>query len=219
MVNDSSPSTILMNILLVDDHAIMRKGLMDVLVEGLGPVTVGEAATGQEALEAVRAQAWNAVVLDVNLPDKNGIEVLKELKALRPAVPVIVLSLHPEDQYAVRMLKAGASGYLTKESAPEQLVIAVRKALAGGTYVSPALAELLAGSVGGAPAEPHQTLSDRELEVLCLMARGKTPTDIADSLSLSVKTVSTYRARLLEKLRLKTTAELIRYAVDHKLVE
>jgi DNA-binding NarL/FixJ family response regulator len=209
----------MLKILLTDDHAIMRKGLKDVLVEGLGQVKVGEAATGQEALEAVRKQAWDAVVLDVNLPDKNGIEVLKEMKVLRPAMPVIVLSLHPEDQYAVRMLKAGAAGYLTKESAPEQLVSAVRKALAGGKYVSAALAEQLAGSVGGEPAEPHQRLSDRELEVLCLIAGGKTPTEIADSLSLSVKTVSTYRARLLEKLHLKTTADLIRYALDHKLVE
>jgi DNA-binding NarL/FixJ family response regulator len=209
----------MLKILLADDHAIMRKGLKDVLVEGLGQVEVGEAATGQEAVEAVRKQAWDAVVLDINLPDKNGIEVLKEMKALRPALPIIVLSLHPENQYAVRMLKAGAAGYLTKEGAPEQLVAAVRKALAGGKYVSAALAEQLAGSVGGKPAEPHQTLSDRELEVLCLIAGGKTPTDIADTLALSVKTVSTYRARLLEKLHLKTTADLIRYALDHKLVE
>jgi DNA-binding NarL/FixJ family response regulator len=208
-----------MKILLADDHAIMRKGLRDVLVEGLGQVEIGEAATGRDALEAVRKQAWDAVVLDVNLPDKNGIEVLKEMKALRPGIPVVVLSLHPEDQYAVRMLKAGAAGYLTKEAAPEELVAALKKALHGGRYVSPALAEQLADSVGGAPAEPHQTLSDRELEVLCLIARGKTPTEIADMLSLSVKTVSTYRARLLEKLRLHSTADLIRYAVDHKLVE
>lgn len=208
-----------MKILLVDDHAIMRKGLKDVLVEGLGQVEVGEAATGLEALEAVRTQAWDAVVLDVNLPDKNGIEVLKEMKALRPALPVVVLSLHPEDQYAVRMLKAGASGYLTKESAPELLVMAIRKALQGGTYVSPALAEQLAVGLGTPSAEPLATLSDREMEVLCLIAGGKTPTDIADTLSLSVKTISTYRTRLLEKLNLKTTADLIRYALDHKLVE
>ena len=209
----------MLNILLVDDHAIMRKGLKDVLVEGLGPVTIGEAATGQEALEAVRKQAWDAVVLDVNLPDKNGIEVLKEMKALRPAMPVVVLSLHPEDQYAVRMLKAGAAGYLTKESAPEQLVAAVRKALEGGKYVSAALAEQLATGLGTPSAEPLATLSDREMEVLCLIAGGKTPTDIADTLALSIKTISTYRARLLEKLKLKTTADLIRYALDHKLVE
>jgi DNA-binding NarL/FixJ family response regulator len=209
----------MLKILLADDHAIMRKGLKDVLVEGLGPVEVGEAATGRDALEAVRKQAWDAVVLDVNLPDKNGIEVLKEMKALRPSMPVVVLSLHPEDQYAVRMLKAGAAGYLTKESAPEQLVTAVHKALAGGTYVSAALAEQLAAGLGTPSAEPLATLSDREMEVLCLIAGGKTPTDIADTLALSVKTVSTYRARLLEKLNLKTTADLIRYALDHKLVE
>jgi len=209
----------MLNILLADDHAIMRKGLKDVLVEGLGPVTIGEAATGQEALEAVRKQAWDAVVLDVNLPDKNGIEVLKEMKVLRPSLPIIVLSLHPEDQYAVRMLKAGAAGYLTKESAPEQLVAAVRKALEGGKYVSAALAEQLATGLGTPSAEPLATLSDREMEVLCLIAGGKTPTDIADTLALSIKTISTYRARLLEKLKLKTTADLIRYALDHKLVE
>ncbi|OGW66164.1 MAG: DNA-binding response regulator, partial [Nitrospirae bacterium RIFCSPLOWO2_02_FULL_62_14] len=167
----------MLNILLADDHAIMRKGLKDVLVEGLGPVTIGEAATGQEALEAVRKQAWDAVVLDVNLPDKNGIEVLKEMKVLRPSLPIIVLSLHPEDQYAVRMLKAGAAGYLTKESAPEQLVAAVRKALEGGKYVSAALAEQLATGLGTPSAEPLATLSDREMEVLCLIAGGKTPTD------------------------------------------
>jgi DNA-binding NarL/FixJ family response regulator len=209
----------MLKILLADDHAIMRKGLKDVLVEGLGQVEVGEAATGQEAVEAVRKQAWDAVVLDINLPDKNGIEVLKEMKALRPALPVVVLSLHPEDQYAVRMLKAGAAGYLTKEGAPEQLVAAVRKALAGGKYVSAALAEQLAAGIGTPSAEPLATLSDRELEVLCLIAGGKTPTQIADTMSLSVKTVSTYRARLLEKLHLRTTAELIRYALEHKLVE
>jgi DNA-binding NarL/FixJ family response regulator len=209
----------MLKILLADDHAIMRKGLKDVLVESLGPVEVGEAATGRDALEAVRKQAWDVVVLDVNLPDKNGIEVLKEMKALRPSMPVVVLSLHPEDQYAVRMLKAGAAGYLTKESAPEQLVTAVHKALAGGTYVSAALAEQLAAGLGTPSAEPLATLSDREMEVLCLIAGGKTPTDIADTLALSVKTVSTYRARLLEKLNLKTTADLIRYALDHKLVE
>jgi len=209
----------MLKILLADDHAIMRKGLKDVLVEGLDQVEVGEAATGQDALEAVRKQAWDAVVLDINLPDKNGIEVLKEMKALRPAMPVVVLSLHPEDQYAVRMLKAGAAGYLTKESAPELLVSAVRKALAGGTYVSVALAEQLAAGLGTPSTEPLATLSDREMEVLCLIAAGKTPTDIADTLSLSVKTISTYRARLLDKLTLKTTAELIRYALDHKLVE
>jgi two-component system, NarL family, invasion response regulator UvrY len=210
----------MLNILIADDHAIVRRGLKDMVTEEFTQARIIEVSTGQAAIEAVRKQAVEVVILDLNLPDKTGIEVLKELKLLRPNVPVLVLSVHPEEQYAARALKAGAAGYVTKNSAPEELVTAIKKVLQGGKYVSPALAEQLAKHIGVKTDGPlHQTLSDREDEVLRLIANGKTPTEIADHLSLSVKTVSTYRARLLEKLRLKTTADLIRYAVDNKLVE
>lgn len=210
----------MVRILLADDHAVVRRGLKQLILEELAHAFVGEAATGQAVLDSVRNENWDAVVLDISLPDKNGLDVLKELKALRAALPVLIFSTYLEDQYAVRALKAGAAGYLTKENAEEELVAALQKVLKGGTYVSPSLAEHLAGEVSGKTAvEPHHALSDREIEVLRLLANGKTVSDIADKLSLSVTTVSTYRARLLEKLKLKSTAALIRYALDHKLAD
>ena len=205
-------------ILIADDHAIVRQGLKQVLLEEFHQATIAEASTGQHVLELVRAQTWSIVILDIHLPDKNGVEVLKEVKMVKPDLPVVVLSLSPEDQYGIRVLRAGGSGYLTKESAPEELVAAVKKVVGGGRYVSSSLADQLAARIapqGDGPA--HQSLSDRELEVLEHLGSGKTVTDIADSLALSVKTVSTYRSRLLEKLRLKTTADLIRYAFEHRL--
>lgn len=205
-------------ILLADDHAVVRRGLKQIILEDLGQAVVGEAATGQGVLDSVRKERWDTVVLDISLPDKNGLDVLKELKALHPALPVLIFSTHLEEQYAVRALKAGAAGYLAKENAEEELVAALKKVLSGGAYVSASLAERLAGDVSGkADSAPHHALSDREIEVLRLLAKGKTVSDIADQLSLSVTTVSTYRARLLEKLQLTSTAALIRYALDHKL--
>ena len=208
------------SILVADDHAVVRRGLRQVIAEECGGVVVEEASTGQGALDAVRRQDWAVVVLDINLPDKNGLEVLKDLKAMRPALPVLILSHHAEAEYAARAFKAGAAGYLTKESAPEELAVAIHKVLAGGRYVSPSFSEQLVGLLTGElSALLHHALSDREYQVLCQIAQGKAVSQIADELALSVKTISTYRARLLEKLHLANNAELMRYAFDHRLVE
>ena len=208
------------SILVADDHAVVRRGLRQVIAEECDGAVVEEASTGQGVLDAVRRQDWAVVILDINLPDKNGLEVLKDLKAMRPALPVLILSHHAEAQYAARAFKAGAAGYLTKESASEELAVAIHKVLAGGRYVSPSFAEQLAGHLTGElGALLHHALSDREHQVLCQIARGKAVSQIADELALSVKTISTYRARLLEKLHLANNAELMRYAFDHRLVE
>ncbi len=209
----------MLKILIVDDHAIVRQGLKQVLREEFESAIIGEAGTAQGLLDAFQEQEWDAVVLDINLPDRSGLEVLKEVKGLRPALPVLMLSIHPEEQYAVRALKTGASGYLTKESAPEELVAAMRKVMGGGKYVSSSLAERLAVNLSADHDTPSpRGLSDREHQVIARIAQGKTVTQTAGELSLSIKTVSTYRARLLKKLRLKTTAQLIRYALDNQLV-
>jgi two-component system invasion response regulator UvrY len=208
------------SILVADDHTVVRRGLRQVIADECEGAMVEEASTGQGVLDAVQRQDWSVVILDINLPDKNGLDVLKELKALRPHLPVLVLSHHAEAQYAARAYKAGAAGYLTKESASEELAMAIRKVRAGGRYVSPSFAEQMAGQLTGeVDTLLHHTLSDREHLVLCQIARGKAVSQIADELALSVKTVSTYRARLLEKLQLRNNAELMRYALDQRLVE
>lgn len=210
----------MIRVLIADDHAILRRGLKEILMRELEGAVCGEAQNTQEVLSQVRSQAWDLVILDVTMPGRSGLDVLAELKERRPKVPVLVLSMHPEDQYAKRVLKAGASGYMNKESAPEELIKAIRKVLAGGRYVSAALAEKLAVSLGAEGGQPlHERLSDRELEVLRMMGLGKTISQIAEELHLSVTTVSTYRARILEKMNMKTTAELIHYAVRSGLVE
>ena len=206
-------------ILIVDDHAILRRGLRALLSDTFHDAAFGEAANAEQALEQLGKKGWDVALLDITLPGKSGLDLLKELKAARPRLPVLVLSVHPEDQFAVRALKAGAEGYMTKESAPEELVQAIRKILAGGRYVSPTLAEKLALSVRkDFTRTPHETLSDREYEVMCRIASGKTVTEIAGELSLSVKTISTYRARILEKLGVKNSAEITRYAIRNQLV-
>ncbi len=216
----SIPSEKSHSFLVADDHAIVRRGLRQLVAEECAGAVVEEASTGQAVLDAVRRQDWALVFLDINLPDKNGLEVLKDLQALRPALPVLILSHHAEEQYAARAFKAGAAGYLTKDSAAEELPTAIRKVLAGGRYVSSSFAERLTGHLtGNVHAAPHEALSDREYLVLCEIARGKTVSQIADEVALSVKTVSTYRARLLEKLGLANNAELMRYALDLRLVE
>jgi two-component system invasion response regulator UvrY len=208
------------SILVADDHTVVRRGLRQVIADECDGAMVEEASTGQGVLDAVQRQDWSVVILDINLPDKNGLDVLKELKAMRPQLPVLVLSHHAEAQYAARAFKAGAAGYLTKESASEELAIAIRKVRAGGRYVSPSFAEQMAGHLTGeVDTLLHHALSDREHLVLCQIARGKAVSQIADELALSVKTVSTYRARLLEKLQLTNNAELMRYALDQRLVE
>jgi DNA-binding NarL/FixJ family response regulator len=207
-------------VLIADDHAILRRGLKEILLHELDGVTAGEAENAEQTLEEVRRQDWDLVILDITMPGRSGLDVLKELKALRPRLPVLVLSMHPEDQYGKRVLKAGAAGYMNKESAPEELIKAIRKILGRGRYVSAALAEQLAfGLDQDAARDAHEALSDREFEVLRKLASGKTVTQIADDLHLSVPTVSTYRARILQKMGLSTTAELIHYAVHHHLVE
>ena len=210
----------MLRILIVDDHPYFRRGVKDILVEGFDAVKFGEGGNANEMLELARHKKWDVVVMDISMPGRGGPEALKLLKAEHPKLPVLVMSMHPEDQYAIRMFKAGADGYLTKASAPDELVRAVKKVLAGGQYVSPSLGEKLAltmkaGTEGG---PPHERLSDREYQVLCLIASGKTVSEIADALHLSVTTISTYRARILEKMSMKNNAELTRYAIQHGLV-
>jgi DNA-binding NarL/FixJ family response regulator len=209
-----------LRILIADDHPVFRRGLKQIIEEAPDLVVTAEAADGMEALLKARAGDYDVVLLDITMPVKNGVDTLCQLKHERPALPVLVLSMHPEEQYAVRALRAGAAGYLTKESAPEELVAAIRKVCAGGKYVSASLAEHLASIVlrEGEP-RPHDTLSRREYQVMCLIASGKTVSEVARDLTLSVKTVSTYRARILEKLQVRNNAELMRYASQNHLVE
>jgi DNA-binding NarL/FixJ family response regulator len=209
----------MMRILIVDDHAILRRGLRELLSNEFRGAAFGEASNARQALEKLREKEWDVALLDITLPGKNGLDLLKELRTEWPRLPVLVLSAHPEDQFAVRVLKAGAGGYMTKESAPEELAKAVRKVLAGGRYVSPELAEKLAlGVKKDFMRTPHETLSDREYVVMSRIASGKTVTEIAGELSLSPKTVSTYRARVLEKLSVKNSAEIVQYAIRNGLV-
>ena len=210
----------MLRILVVDDFPLFRRGVKDILAEGLGPVSIGEGGNVQEMLELVRHKKWDVVVMDISMPGRSGPEALKELKREVPGLPVVVLTMHPEEQYAVRMLKAGADGYLTKSSAPEELVRAIKKVLEGGQYVSPSVAETLALNVKtGTDKPPHELLSDREYEVFRFIASGKTVSEIAEALHLSVTTVSTYRARILEKMSMKNNAELTRYALQHTLAD
>jgi len=207
-------------ILIVDDHSIFRHGLKDILARHFLDARFGEAETAESALEHVRNRAWDIMVLDVTMPGRNGLEILKEVKKVRPTLPVLMLSMHPEEQYAMRVLQAGASGYITKIRAPHELVEAVKKVMSGGKYISPALAENLANHIGhGAKRWAHERLSNREFQVLRLMASGKSAKNIAQELSVSAQTVSTHRARILKKLGLKTTADLIRYAVENNLID
>lgn len=206
-------------ILLVDDHAIVRRGLQRLLHSSPAAQSIQEAATGGEALDLLRASDFDVVILDAGLPDRSGLDVLKQIRAQHPRVRVLVLSMYPEEQYALRFLRAGASGYLMKEAAPEQLTAAIERVRSGGKYVSPEMAERLVSEVAGErPAEPHELLSDREFQVLRLLAEGKSQGEVAAALSIGVKTVATHRASILEKLQLRTTAQIVRYAVEHGLV-
>lgn len=210
----------MIRVLIADDHAVVRQGLKQILGDTPEMLVAGEAATGQQVLDKVRAESWDVVVLDISMPGHSGLDVIKQLKSERPKLPVLVLSMYSEDQYAMRVLKAGASGYLTKETAADELVKAIRKVVSGGRYVSPLLAEKLAFEIGADTGRlPHETLSDREFQVLRLIAAGKPVKEIAVELSLSVKTVSTYRARLLDKMNLGTNAELMHYAIQNHLVD
>jgi DNA-binding NarL/FixJ family response regulator len=208
------------HVLIADDHAIVRQGLRQILSETDDLLIAGEAGDGAEALQLARQRSWDVFLLDVSMPNRNGIDTLKQLKKEFPRLPVLILSMHPEEHYAVRALKAGAAGYLTKQSAPEQLVTAIRQVAAGKKYVSPAVALQLAEAIADdVDKPPHERITDREYQVLVLIAAGNTLTQVAEKLNLGVATVSTYRARLLEKMSLKSTAELIRYGIEHGLVE
>jgi two-component system invasion response regulator UvrY len=214
------PLLLLMKILVTDDHAVLRRGLMQILEDGFGKVQFGEAANTGETIAQVEKQAWDLVALDITMPGRSGLDALKEIKSLKPATPVLVLSVHSEDQFAVRALKAGAGGYLNKDSAPEELVKAARKVMSGGRYVSDSLAEKLANTLEKKHSDiSHHALSDREFQVLLLIGSGKTVSEIGVELSLSVKTVSTYRTRILQKMSLNTNAEMTRYCFENKLVQ
>ena len=210
----------MIRILIADDHPIVRAGLKQVIADAPDMTVADEAADGHEVLAKVRHAEFDVVLLDLTIPGLSGLDVLKQVKSEKPNLRVLILSVHPEDQYAVRVLRAGAWGYVTKASAPEQLIGAIRKVHGGKRYVSPVLAEQLAEHLEpGAATMPHERLSDREYQVLCLLASGKTVTEIADALALSVKTVSTYRSRILEKMGMRSNAELTRYAIQNGLVD
>ena len=210
----------MIKVLVADDHAVVRRGLRQILAETSDVLVGGEAGTANDVLRLVGAERWDVVVLDVNMPGGNGIELIGQIRKERPGTPVLILTMYPEDQYAVRAIRAGAAGFLTKESAPDKLVEAVRKVAAGGRWVSPELAETLASHVAGETSgAPHERLSDRELEVMKMIASGKSVSQVAQQLGLSVKTISTHRTRILKKMDLKTNSELTHYAIRNGLVE
>jgi two-component system, NarL family, invasion response regulator UvrY len=210
----------MIKVCVVDDHAVVREGLKRIISENAGIAVTAEAGDGIEALRILRSQPCDVVVLDITMPNKGGLDVLKELHAESPRLPVLVLSVHAEDQYAVRVMRAGAAGYLTKESAPAKLVQAIRKVVRGGKYISPAVADkLVYESDSHSSKALHESLSDREYQVLCMIASGKTVTTIAEELRLSAKTISTYRVRILEKLDMKNNAEMTHYAIKEGLVD
>jgi two-component system invasion response regulator UvrY len=210
----------MIRVLIADDHAIVRHGLKQIIEESGEMHVVAEAASGIEALRKIREYACDVVLLDISLPDMSGVDVLKQIHVEKPHLPILILSIYPEDQYASRLIKAGAAGYLTKESAPPEVIGALRRVAGGKKYISPAVAEILANEISDPDEKlPHQTLSDREYQIFLLLASAKTVTEIADTLALSVKTVSTYRTRILEKMHLGNNAELMRYAVDHHLAQ
>jgi two-component system, NarL family, invasion response regulator UvrY len=206
----------MIRVLVADDHAIVRRGLAQIVSETMDMRVSAEAANGGEVIDVLRREPIDVVVLDLNMPGQAGLDTLKQIKVEFPTTAVLILSVHAEDQYAVRMLRAGASGYLSKETAPDQLVQAIRRVSEGGRYVTPATAEALLMQLD-TPGPPHSLLSDREFQVLRMLAAGRSATDIADALSISIKTVSTYRARILGKMNMKSNADLTRYAIEHRL--
>ncbi|MBW7888253.1 MAG: response regulator transcription factor [Bacteroidetes bacterium] len=209
----------MIRVLLADDHTIVRKGLRQILEDGIHSLSFGEAGNANEALSLLHSSEWDIAILDLSMPGRSGLDLLKDIKSLAPKLPVLILSMHPEEQYALRVMKAGANGYLTKDSAPEELVKAVTIIVKGRKYISPKLSEQLLDVISKPKnSGEHTSLSDREFEVMTAIASGKTVSQIADMLSLSVKTVSTYRARIFEKMNFSNNAELTRYAIQNKLV-
>jgi DNA-binding NarL/FixJ family response regulator len=210
----------MIRVLIIDDHEIVRRGLIEVLEDGFLKMETGEAANSRAALEMITAQEWDIVLLDINLPGRNGLEVLSEIKRLRPQSPVLVVSAYPEEEFAIRALKLGASGYLNKSLAADEVLVAVKKVLAGGRFVTASLAEKLAASLGGDVRQSaHDSLSNRELQVLRLIASGRSIKKIAAEIALSEKTVATYRLRTAKKLGLDSNVELTRYALKHQLAD
>lgn len=208
----------MIRVIIVDDHPVVRRGLKQIIEEETDMEVAGEAKNAGECFSLVRQTDCTLVLLDITLPDRNGFDVLKQLKYEHPKIPVLILSVHPEDQYGLRFIKAGAAGYLMKEEAPEELVVAIRKVHAGGKYVSASLAEKLVSHLGTLDKPPHENLSDREFQILCLIAGGKSLKGIADELCIGEKTVSTYRSRILEKMKMSTNSDLIHYALENHLV-
>jgi DNA-binding NarL/FixJ family response regulator len=210
----------MIKLLIADDHAIFREGLKHILAECSDVTVAAEASNGPAVLEKIWTDKYDMVLLDISMPGMSGLEVLKQLKIEKPKLPVLVLSMHPEEQYAVRILRAGASGYLTKESAPDELITAIRKISQGRKYITSSLAERLAVEMETASEKPlHEILSDREYQVLRMIAAGRTIKQIAEDLSLSIKTVSTYRTRIMQKMNMKTNAELMHYAINQQLLD
>lgn len=210
----------MIKIVIADDHDIVRAGLKQIIADEEDMEVAGEANSGEKLIELIKKNDYDVVLLDLKMSGMNGIEVMKHIKAIKPAIPVIVLSMHAEDQYAVRTIKAGASGYITKETAGDSLISAVKRVVAGGKYISPTLAETLAESVAGGGNElPHENLTDREFQVLCMIASGKTVSEIGSELFLSVKTISTYRQRILEKMNMKNNSELTHYVIKNNILD
>jgi DNA-binding NarL/FixJ family response regulator len=210
----------MLRVLIADDHAVVRHGLKQIIERGFGAAEFGEAEDAQAALRQMRQNSWDLAIIDVSMPGRSGLDIIKEARQLRPKLPIVVLSMHAEHQFAERALKSGACGYITKDKAPEQLVEAIKKVLAGGLYVSASFAEQLALQLTHDAEEiPHAALSGREYEVLRLIASGTKPNQIAKTLHLSVKTVNTYRERIMEKMQFRSTADLIRYAITNKLID
>jgi two-component system invasion response regulator UvrY len=209
----------MLRILIADDHSVVRRGLKQILLEEFPSAEIGEVLDAESLIKKVMTSDWDVIISDISMPGRGGLDALQHIKQAYPKLPVLILSVHPEDHYAIRVLKAGASGYLNKDMAPEELVNAVRRVMLGKKYISPTVAEKLATSLDhDTDRLPHETLSDREFEVLKLIAAGKSVSEIAEMLSLSVTTVSTYRARILEKLQFKTNADLTLYAISNKLI-
>lgn len=209
-----------LKILIADDHPVVRRGLKEILAESPAIAEIGEAEHPQQILDLAQTSTWDVVILDLGLPGRGGLDVLRELRQLKPRLPVLILSMQPEDQYAIRALRAGAAGYLTKDAAPHHLLDAIRKLSEGGRFLTDAVADQLADQLTVDPARlPHETLSDREYQILKLIGSGATVGAIADRLSLSTKTVSTYRARVLQKMHMKNNAELVQYAIRQRLID
>lgn len=210
----------MIKVLIADDHSIVRQGLKQILADIPDMEIFGEASSGDEALRFIRGEGWNVMLLDIAMPGKNVMELIKLAKQQSPHLPILILSMYPEDQYAIRMLRAGADGYLNKESAPEQLVEAIRKVAKGGKYVSQTMADKLIDELNSKHETPlHATLTDREFQVFCGIYYGKSVTDLAQQMALSVKTISTYRTRLMKKMNMSTNAEIIHYAIKNNLLD